>query len=66
MPRYKIEDFQEGDTVEVSMSFGKNRKGIIQEVSENIKNGYPGINYEDDENGFCWAYLDQVVSVTKN
>lgn len=56
-------------TVRVKSGFGSGpiHTGVITEIEEDIKNGYPGIGYDvvgldgkptDDSR---WAYLDQVL-----
>ena len=58
-----------GMTVQIKSSFGNGpiHTGVIPEIEEDIKNGYPGISYDvvgldgkptDDSR---WAYLDQVL-----
>lgn len=58
----KLEDIRVGSIVMVRGSFGldKPTQVTVQDVQEDIKNGRPGIDYEE-----AWAYLDQVVRVVK-
>lgn len=65
----RLEDLVIGMTVQVKSGFGNGpiHTGVITEIEEDIKNGYPGIGYDvvgldgkptDDSR---WAYLDQVL-----
>jgi hypothetical protein len=65
MTRYNVDNVNEGDTVEVSTWEGTRRRGVVVEVSEEIKNGYPGIGYEGANGEFWWCYMDQIVNLTK-
>ena len=59
---------REGSEVIVAMDFGSGSKvtGIVNDVHKDIKNGFPGIDYTiKGTNDSRWAYLDQVVRVTK-
>jgi hypothetical protein len=53
----KIEDIREGSVVIVRDNFGQGRpqKVTVIEVEEDVKNGRPGICYDES-----WAYLSQV------
>ncbi|MBC7473345.1 MAG: hypothetical protein H7263_03565, partial [Candidatus Sericytochromatia bacterium] len=42
-----------------------NRRGIIDEVEEEIKNGMSGVSFNDEKEGFCWCYTSQILSATK-
>jgi hypothetical protein len=52
-----LEDIREGSVVIVRGAFGtgRPREVVVESVEEDIKNGRPGIDYEDS-----WAYLTQV------
>jgi hypothetical protein len=62
LTRVRVSDIREGSVVVVRGDFGNGiaRQVVVDEVEDNIKNGRPGIVYEDS-----WAYLDQVVRVVK-
>ncbi len=63
-----IQDLEEGDIVIVSANFGAGPqvKGVITEICSDIKNGRPGIDYrKDGAKEDSWAYLTQIVRVTK-
>jgi hypothetical protein len=55
-----LKDIREGSVVVVRGNFGTGpeERVIVQEVEEDVKNGRPGICYEDS-----WAYLSQVMRV---
>jgi hypothetical protein len=55
-----LEDIREGSVVIVREAFGtgRPREVVVEAVEEDIKNGRPGIDYENS-----WAYLTQVDSV---
>ena len=61
-----IKDIREGSIVSVRGGFGTEQaaNGRVLEVSQNIKNGRPGIEYESN-NETRWAYLDQVQRVVQ-
>jgi hypothetical protein len=56
----KLADLREGSVVVVCEAFGTgfNRTVVVEAVEEDVKNGRPGICYEDS-----WAYLTQVQRV---
>jgi hypothetical protein len=56
----KLKDIREGSVVIVREAFGAGpeRRVIVENVEDDIKNGRPGIDYADS-----WAYLTQVVRV---
>ena len=58
----KLSDIQVGSKVMVRGCFGMDEpiKAEVTEVFEEIKNGRPGITYDNS-----WAYLNQVVQVMK-
>lgn len=63
---YKIEDIEVGDMVTIRSAFGSGplHVGIVENTSDNIKNGFPGIDYKRTDNGdIHWAYVDQVIRV---
>lgn len=68
----KLSDIKNGMYARIRSGFGNGPivSGEITEVSEDIKNGYPGVCYATlDANGNptddCrWAYLDQVMAVS--
>jgi hypothetical protein len=53
----KIQDIREGSVVIVRSNFGSGpaQRVTVTEVEEDIKNGRPGICYDES-----WAYLTQV------
>jgi hypothetical protein len=53
----KLKDIREGSVVIVRDNFGtgKPREVTVVGLDEDIKNGRPGIDYDDS-----WAYLTQV------
>jgi len=55
-----LKDIREGSVVVVRGNFGNGpeERVTVQEVEEDVKNGRPGICYEDS-----WAYLSQVMRV---
>lgn len=63
--RPKFEDLNVGDKIVVSMVAGSNRRGVIAEVDEEIKNGMSGVGFNDEKEGNCWCYTNQIISVTK-
>lgn len=56
----KLKDIREGSVVMVREAFGTGleRKVVVEAVDEDIKNGRPGIEYDES-----WAYLYQVIKV---
>jgi hypothetical protein len=62
LSRVKISDIREGSRVIVRDNFGtgKPREVTVLGVEDDIKNGRPGIDYDDS-----WAYLTQVDRVVK-
>jgi len=58
----KLSDIQVGSRVLVRGCFGMDEpvEARVTEVFEEIKNGRPGITYDNS-----WAYLNQVVQVVK-
>ena len=64
----KLSQVREGSIVRVRGSFGNGApvRARVVGVEEDIKNGYPGIDYTvlADGEGY-WAYLDQVIAVEK-
>ena len=56
----KLKDIREGSVVIVRGAFGTGpeQKVVVEAVEADIKNGRPGIDYQDS-----WAYLTQVVRV---
>ena len=62
--RPRFEDLAVGDNIIVSMAGASNRKGVIEETNEEIKNGMSGVGFNDEKEG-CWCYTDQIISVTK-
>jgi hypothetical protein len=55
-----LKDIREGSVVVVRGNFGTGpeERVIVQEVEEDVKNGRPGICYDES-----WAYLSQVMRV---
>lgn len=62
LSRVKISDIREGSRVVVRDNFGsgKPREVTVLGVEDDIKNGRPGIDYDES-----WAYLTQVDRVVK-
>jgi hypothetical protein len=58
----KIEDIREGSVVIVRGAFGTGQpqRVTVTEVEEDVKNGRPGICYDES-----WAYLTQVDRVVQ-
>lgn len=61
--RYKLNELKVGQKVIVNTWAEGDRIGFITELCEDVKNGYPGIEYEDNQGLSWWAYLDQVSKV---
>jgi hypothetical protein len=55
-----LKDIREGSVVIVRGNFGNGpeERVTVQEVEEDVKNGRPGICYDES-----WAYLSQVMRV---
>ena len=55
-----LKDIREGSVVVVRGNFGNGpeERVTVQEVEEDVKNGRPGICYDES-----WAYLSQVMRV---
>ena len=65
---FTVDDLKEGDIVIVATCFGggPHVKGTVITVESDIKNGRPGIDYQQDGlKETSWAYLSQVVSKIK-
>jgi len=62
LKRVMLSDIREGSIVRVRDNFGMGspRTVTVLGVDEDIKNGLPGIDYDDS-----WAYLTQVDRVVK-
>ena len=62
LKRVMLSDIREGSIVRVRDNFGSGspKNVIVTGVDEDIKNGLPGIDYDDS-----WAYLTQVDRVVK-
>jgi len=58
----KLTDVREGSVVIVRGNFGSGpeERVTVTEVEADVKNGYPGICYDES-----WAYLSQVQRVVK-
>lgn len=65
--KVKLKDLREGSVVYVRGSFGNGApvRATVIDVCEDVKNGYPGIDYETADGEGYWAYLDQVVRIEK-
>lgn len=67
----KLEDIKVGSIVIVRTNFGSGQpvQAIVDSVEEDIKNGYPGIDYTiggaANWHDGSWAYLSQVDRVIK-
>jgi len=62
LKRVMLSDIREGSIVRVRDNFGNGspKTVTVLGVDEDIKNGLPGIDYDDS-----WAYLTQVDRVVK-
>jgi len=62
LKRVMLSDIREGSIVRVRDNFGTGspKNVTVTGVDEDIKNGLPGIDYDDS-----WAYLTQVDRVVK-
>jgi hypothetical protein len=62
LKRVLLSDIREGSIVRVRDNFGMGspKNVTVTGVDEDIKNGLPGIDYDDS-----WAYLTQVDRVVK-
>ena len=63
-----LNQVRQGSIVRVRGDFGSGPavRARVDAVCEDVKNGYPGIDYTVlSDNDERWAYLDQVVSVDK-
>lgn len=62
LKKIRISDIREGSRVIVRDNFGNGRprEVTVLAVEDDIKNGMPGIDYDDS-----WAYLSQVDRVVK-
>ena len=63
-----LDQVREGSIVIVRGDFGSGtpKRARVECVEEDIKNGYPGIDYTVLADGDGrWAYLDQIVRVEK-
>jgi hypothetical protein len=65
MANYDWKQIKEGSVVYIRTNFGSGPtvKGTVVAVEEEIKNGQPGIDYNDSEGGSWWAYKDQIAGV---
>jgi len=61
----KLSDMKIGSTVVVKTWDGKSVKGKVTDIDQDIKNGRPGICYDDFAGEGWWCYLDQVSQVVK-
>ena len=61
----KFENVKIGGTITAVNWEGENRTGVVDEVSENIKNDTPWFGYaSSDGSGGWWCDSDQVISHT--
>ena len=65
MANYEWNKIKEGSVVYVRTNFGQGPtvKGTVTGVEEDVKNGQPGIDYEDETGTGWWAYRDQIAGV---
>lgn len=61
--KVQFKDLKVGLKVKVATWDGRYNIGIIENVEEEIKNGYPGIDYVTTSGDYHWCYLDQIVAV---
>ena len=65
----KLKDIKIGSEIMVRGDFGNgsSKKAIVDNIENDIKNGFPGIDYHyaDDVNDDRWAYLSQIDRVIK-
>jgi hypothetical protein len=61
----QFKDLKVGINVTVSTWNGDFVKGTVDYVDENIKNGYPGIEYTKDNGDAHWCYLHQIVRINR-
>ena len=64
---YDWEQIKEGTVVFVRTNFGSGPtiKGTVTSKENDVKNGLPGIDYNDEEGTGWWAYADQIAGVYK-
>ncbi len=58
-----IDQLKVGDKVLVSSNFGSGPviEGTVDLIEQDIKNGFPGIDYVTKDGNLKWAYIDQIV-----
>lgn len=61
--QYKLNQLKVGQKVIVQTWAEGDRIGFITELCEDVKDGYPGIEYKDNKGNDWWAYLEQVSNV---
>jgi hypothetical protein len=63
----KLGDIRKGSRVLVMGGFGHEpaQEVTVSDVYDDVKNGRPGIEYQQDSGDHRWAYLTQVVRVVK-
>ena len=59
---YKSLNYKVGDTITYRPFGGSLRTVVVVDKCDDIKNGYPGFDGDNDE-GHWWGYDDQIVRV---
>ena len=64
---YDWDQIKEGSEVYVRTNFGQGPtvKGTVTSKEVDVKNGRPGIDYNDEQGVGWWAYADQIAAVYK-
>jgi hypothetical protein len=60
-----LENVRVGSVVRIAGGFGMEPPETVtlEDVEEDIKNGFPGVCYTDKKGDGRWAYLDQIQRV---
>lgn len=63
--RVKLSAIQIGSAVDVRGNFGTGpiQSVVVEDVCDDVKNGFPGIDYVTHTGDHHWCYLDQVIRV---
>ena len=64
MSKVDFSKIKVGDRVRVRTWTGNSKTGTVDEVSDDIKNGRPGISYQAADGGY-WCYADQILEHRK-
>jgi hypothetical protein len=59
----KYSDLREDMKIEVRTYTGELHIGTIVELERDIKNGFPGANYDLDNGEGYWCYVDQITRI---